>query len=116
MLAALFLVAGTGCSVTTSDPSYVPPPPRPPMEQLENAPLADAKQFSGGGDVLSFITADRTVACSLTSARGEYLNLPYEQNSYSNAANNKLPIVPVAYCELATYPAPKPGDIKPCSA
>ncbi|WP_231369879.1 MULTISPECIES: hypothetical protein [Micrococcaceae] len=112
MLAALFLMAGTGCSVTTSDPSYVPPPPRPPMEQLANAPLADAKQFSSGGDVLSFITADRTIACSLTSARGEHLNLPYEQNSYSNAANNKLPIVPVAHCELAAYPAPKAADIK----
>lgn len=112
MLAAFFLVAATGCSVTTSDPSYVVPPPRPPMEQLENAPLVDAKPFSSGADVLSFITADRTVACSLTSARGEHLNLPYEQNSYGNAANNKLPIVPVAHCELAAYRAPKAGDVR----
>lgn len=36
----------------------------------------------------------------------------YEQNRYSDAANNKLPIVPVAHCELATYPAPQPGDVK----
>ncbi|WP_285244448.1 hypothetical protein [Pseudarthrobacter sp. fls2-241-R2A-127] len=112
LLAALFLVAGTGCSVTTSDPSYIPPPPLPPMEQLEKAPLADAKTFSSGDDVLSFITADRTIACSLTSARGEHLNLPYEQNSYSNAANNKLPIVPVAHCELAAYPVPQSADVK----
>lgn len=112
MLAALFLVTATGCTVTTKDPSYVPPAPLPPMEQLEKAPLADAKTFSSGTDVLSFINADRTIACSLTSARGEHLNLPYEQNRYSDAANNKLPIVPVAHCELATYPKPQPGDIK----
>ncbi|MBT2566076.1 hypothetical protein J7I84_06105 [Arthrobacter sp. ISL-85] len=112
MLAALFLVTATGCTVTTKDPSYVPPAPLPPMEQLEKAPLADAKAFSSGADVLSFITADRTIACSLTSARGEHLNLPYEQNRYSDAANNKLPIVPVAHCELATYPGPQPADIK----
>ncbi|MFP5312376.1 MAG: hypothetical protein ACLGH7_08240 [Actinomycetes bacterium] len=112
MLAALFLATATGCSVTTEDPSYVPPAPLPPMEQLEKAALADAKGFSSGTDVLSFTTADRTIACSLTSARGEHLNLPYEQNRYSDAANNKLPIVPVAYCELATYPVPQPNDIK----
>ncbi|MFC0456082.1 hypothetical protein ACFFGR_05895 [Arthrobacter liuii] len=112
MLAALFLVAGTGCTVTTKDPSYVPPAPLPPMEQLEKAPLADAKTFSSGTDVLSFINADRTIACSLTSGRGEHVNLPYEQNRYSDAANNKLPIIPVAHCELATYQAPQPGDIK----
>ncbi|MEE9097431.1 hypothetical protein [Pseudarthrobacter phenanthrenivorans] len=112
MLAALFLASATGCSVTTKDPSYVPPAPLPPIQQLEQAPLADAKAFSSGTDVVSFITSDRTIACSLTSARGEHLNLPYEQNRYSDAANNKLPIVPVAHCELATYPAPQPGDIK----
>ena len=112
MLAALFLMTATGCSVTTKDPSYVPPAPLQPMEQLEKAPLVDAKTFSSGTDVLSFITSDRTIACSLTSARGEHLNLPYGQNRYSDAANNKLPIVPVAHCELATYPAPQPGDLK----
>ncbi|MFF2347969.1 hypothetical protein [Pseudarthrobacter sp. NPDC058119] len=112
MLAALFLVIATGCTVTTKDPAYVPPAPLQPMEQLEKAPLADAKAFSSGDAVLSFITADRTVACSLTSARGEHLNLPYEQNRYSDAANNKLPIVPVAHCELASYPALQPGDTK----
>jgi hypothetical protein len=115
MLAALFLaiaVTVTGCSVTTEDPSYIPPAPLPPMEQLEKAPLAEAKAFSSGGDVLSFITADRTIACSLTSARGDHVNLPYEQNRYSDAANNKLPIVPVAHCGLATYQPPQPGDVK----
>ncbi|WJH26334.1 hypothetical protein JCQ34_03925 [Pseudarthrobacter defluvii] len=113
MLAALLLcITATGCSVTTKDPGYVPPAPLKPMEQLEKAPLADSKSFSSGTDVLSFITADRTVACSLTSARGEHLNLPYEQNRYTDSANNKLPIIPVAHCELATYPAPQPGDIK----
>lgn len=116
MLAALFLATflatATGCSVTTADPSYVPPEPLQPMEQLEKAPLADAKAFSSGTGVLSFITPDRTVACSLTSARGDHVDLPYEQNRYSDAANNKLPIVPVAHCELATYPAPLPGDVK----
>ena len=61
--------------MTTKDPGYVPPAPLKPMEQLEKAPLAEAKTFSSGTDVLSFITADRTVACSLASARGEHLNL-----------------------------------------
>lgn len=115
MLAALLLliaVTATGCSVTTKDPSYVPPAPLPPMEQLEKAPLADAKTYSSGGDVLSFITADRTIACSLTSARGDHVNLPYQQNRYGDAANNKLPIVPVAHCELATYQPPQPGDVR----
>lgn len=115
MLAALFLVTAvttTGCSVTTKDPSFVPPAPLQPMEQLEKAPLADPKMFSSGGDVLSFITADRTIACSLTSARGDHVNLPYEQNRYADAANNKLPIVPVVHCRLATYQPPHPGDVK----
>jgi len=109
---ATFLATATGCSVTTSDPSYVPPDPLQPMEQLEKAPLTDAKAFSSGTGVLSFITQDRTIACSLTSARGEHVDLPYEQNRYGDAANNKLPIVPVAHCELATYPAPQPADVK----
>ncbi|MDQ0770489.1 hypothetical protein QF031_003238 [Pseudarthrobacter defluvii] len=112
ILAALFLITATGCSVTTKDPSYVPPAPPTPMEQLAKAPLVDPKTFSSGTDVLSFITSDRTIACSLTSARGEHVNLPYEQNRYTDSANNKLPLVPVAHCELATYPAPQPGDIK----
>jgi hypothetical protein len=112
MLAALFLVAATGCTITTEDPGYVPPPPLAPMEQLEQAALADPQGFSTGTDVLSFITEDHAVACSLTSARGEHLNLPYETNSFSDAANNKHALVPVAHCELSRYPKPGPTDVR----
>ncbi|QNE13669.1 hypothetical protein [Pseudarthrobacter sp. NBSH8] len=111
ILAALFLLAGTACSITTEDPEYVAPPPLPAMEQLEQAALTDPAAFRASGDVLSFITEDRNIACSLTSARGEHLNLPYESNSFSDAANNKLATVPVAHCELAGYPKPAAGDI-----
>ena len=112
MLAALLLAAATGCSVTLEDPGYVPPPPLPPMEQLEQAALAEPAAFANGTDILSFITEDRSVACSLTSARGEHLNLPYEANNFSDASNNKHAIIPVAHCELARYPKPNPGDIR----
>jgi hypothetical protein len=112
ILAALFLLAGTACSITTADPGYVAPPPLPPLEQLQQAALADPASFRAGGDILSFITEDRNIVCSLTSARGEHLNLPYETNSFSDSANNKLATVPVAHCELAAYPKPAAGDIK----
>ncbi|MCU1565499.1 MAG: hypothetical protein JWQ56_436 [Pseudarthrobacter sp.] len=112
IFAALILAAATACTITTQDPGYVPPPPLPPLEQLEQAALVDAKGFSNGDGAISFITEDRTVACSLTSARGEHVNLPYEQNNFSDSANNKLATVPVAQCELAKYPQPKAEDAK----
>ena len=113
ILAALLLLGATGCAVTVEDPAYVAPPPLPPMEQLEQAALADPEDFSGGADgVISFITEDRTVACSLTAARGPHINLPYEQNSFGDSENNKLAIVPVAHCELARYPKPQTDDVK----
>jgi hypothetical protein len=116
MLAALFLLAATACTVTVEDPGYVAPPPLPPIEQLEQAALVDPQDFSAGDDVLSFITEDRKVACSLTAARGSHLNLPYEQNSFSDSENNKLAIVPVAHCQLAEYPKPAAGDVGDDSA
>ena len=112
ILAALFLLAGTGCSITTEDPGYVAAPPLPAMEQLEQAALTDPAAFRASGDVLSFITEDRNIVCSLTSARGEHLNLPYEPNSFTDGANNKLATVPVAHCELAGYPKPAAADVK----
>lgn len=111
ILAALLLLAATACTVTQKDPDYLPPAPLAPLEQLKQAPLADAGKYSAGQDILSFVTADRNVVCSLTSARGEHMNLPYEQNGYSDPANNKLANVPVAHCELAAYPAPAAKDI-----
>jgi hypothetical protein len=110
IFAALILAADTACTITTQDPGYVPPAPLPPMEQLEQAAVVDAKNFANGDGVISFITADRTVACSLTAARGEHVNLPYEQNNFGDTANNKLATVPVAHCELAKYPQPKSED------
>src|SRR4029453_14295724 len=48
----------------------------------------------------------------MTSARGDHVNMPYEANSYADAANNKLAIVPVVHCELGSYPKPKTNDVK----
>ena len=106
------MVTATACTVTTQDPGYVAPPPLPPLEQLERAALVDPAGFRAGQDVLSFITEDRNIVCSLTSAKGEHLNLPYELNSFTDSANDKLATVPVAHCELANYPKPAAGDIK----
>ena len=106
ILAALILLASTACTVTQKDPDYVPPAPLPALEQLTQAPLADAAKYAAGQDILSFATADRNVVCSLTSARGGHVNLPYEQNGFADSANNKLATVPVAHCELAAYPKP----------
>lgn len=111
ILAALILLTATACTITTKDPGYVPPPPKPALEQLEQAPLVDPEGFSAGEDVVSFITEDRNVVCSLTSARGEHVNLPYEENSFSDSANNRFATVPVAHCELASYAKPAAGDV-----
>lgn len=111
VLAAAVLLASTSCSYRQEDPNYVPPAPLPVLEQLTQAPLTDPAPYSAGQDVLAFVTEDRNIVCSLTSARGTHLNLPYEANNYADPANNKLPIVPVAHCELATYPAPKSADV-----
>ena len=112
ILAAFLLMAGTACTITTEDPGYVAPPPLPALEQLEQAGLVDSAPFRTGEDILSFVTEDRSAVCSLTSARGEHVNLPYEQNNFSDGANNKLPTVPVAHCELARFPKPAASDVK----
>ena len=111
ILAALLLLGSTACTVTQKDPGYVPPAPLPPLEQLSQAPLADPAKYAAGQDMLSFVTADRNVVCSLTSARGKHVNVPYEQNGYADSANNKLATVPVAHCGLAVYPAPAAEDV-----
>jgi hypothetical protein len=112
LLAACFVVTATACTITAEDPGYVAPPPLPPLEQLERAALVDPAGFRAGQDVLSFITEDRNIVCSLTSAKGEHLNLPYELNTFTDSTNNKLATVPVAHCELAAYPKPAAGDVK----
>jgi hypothetical protein len=111
ILAAFLLLASTACTITQKDPNYIPPAPLPALEQLSQASLADPAKYAAGQDLLSFVTADRNVVCSLTSAKGEHVNLPYEQNGYSDSANNKLATVPVAHCELAVYPAPAAEDV-----
>jgi hypothetical protein len=112
IFAAFTLLAATACTITTGDPGYVPPPPLPALEQLEQAALVDPAPYQAGDNTTSFISEDRNIVCSLTDARGEHLNLPYEMNSFSGQDNNKLAIVPVAHCELANYPKPEAGDIK----
>jgi hypothetical protein len=112
IFAALTLLAATACTITTEDRGYVAPPPLAPLEQLEGAALVDPAGFRAGQDVLSFITEDRNIVCSLTSAKGEHLNLPYEPNSFTDSTNDKLATVPVAHCQLANYPKPAAVDIK----
>jgi len=111
ILAALTLLASTACTITQKDPDYVPPAPLPALEQLRKTPLTDATKYAAGQDILSFATADRNVVCSLTSARGGHVDLPYEQNGFADPDNNKQATVPVAHCELAVYPKPEAQDI-----
>ncbi|ASN19188.1 hypothetical protein [Arthrobacter sp. YN] len=111
ILAAALLVLTTGCSFATEDPDYVPPAPLAPLEQLQRVPVTEQTTLAAGEDVTAFVTKDRTIVCALTSSRGGHLNLPYEANSYSDAANNKFAVVPVAHCELAKYAKPDLTDI-----
>ncbi|AFR27917.1 hypothetical protein [Arthrobacter sp. Rue61a] len=111
ILAALVMVLAAGCSFATEDPDYVPPAPLPPLEQLQQVPVTEQTTLSAGEDVTAFVTADKNIVCAMTSARGGHLNLPYEANSYSDAANNKFAVVPVVHCELAKYAKPDTGDI-----
>ncbi|WP_090820363.1 MULTISPECIES: hypothetical protein [unclassified Arthrobacter] len=111
ILAALLLMVATGCSFATKDPDYVPPAPLPPLEQLQQVPVTEQTTLSAGEDVTAFVTEDRNIVCAMTSSKGGHLNLPYEANSYSDAANNKFAVVPVVHCELAKYATPDPADI-----
>ena len=112
ILAAFLALAATACTVTQKDPDYVPPAPLPALEQLKQAPLTDPATLGAGQDSLSFVTADRNIVCSLTSARGEHVNLPYEQNGFGGSGNGKFATVPVAHCELGAYPKPSAKDIR----
>ncbi|WP_159703370.1 hypothetical protein [Arthrobacter sp. 18067] len=111
ILAAALLVLTTGCSFATEDPDYVPPAPLAPLEQLQQVPVTEQTTLSAGEDVTAFVTEDRSIVCAMTSSRGGHLNLPYETNSYSDAANNKFAVIPVAHCELAKYAKPELADI-----
>jgi hypothetical protein len=112
IMAALFLVSATACSLSTPDPDYQPPAPPAPLEQLTQAPVTQPSGLALNEAYLAFVTPDRNIACAMTTARGEHLNLPYEANSYADSANNKLATVPVVHCELANYPKPAAGDVK----
>ncbi|NUU31269.1 hypothetical protein [Arthrobacter sp. C9C5] len=112
ILAAFLALAATACTVTQKDPDYVPPAPLPALEQLKQAPLTDPATLSAGQDSLSFVTMDRNIVCSLTSARGDHINLVYEQNGFGGSGNGKFATVPVAHCELAAYPKPEVKDIR----
>ncbi|MEV7605008.1 hypothetical protein AB0N65_06180 [Paenarthrobacter sp. NPDC089322] len=111
ILAALLLLTATGCSFATKDPDYVPPAPLPPLEQLKQVPVTEQTALAAGDDVTAFVSPDRNIVCAMTSSRGGHLNLPYEPNTYSDAANNKFAIVPVVHCELAHYSEPRAEDI-----
>ncbi|XAS73221.1 hypothetical protein VUN82_05065 [Micrococcaceae bacterium Sec5.1] len=111
ILAALLMVLATGCSFATKDPDYVPPAPLPPLEQLKQVPVTEQTALAAGEGVTAFVTPDRNIVCAMTSSKGAHLNVPYEANSYSDAANNKFAVVPVVHCELAKYAKPEIDDI-----
>ncbi|MGO4590998.1 hypothetical protein [Paenarthrobacter sp. 2TAF44] len=111
ILAALLMVLATGCSFATKDPDYVPPAPLPPLEQLKQVPVTEQTALAAGEGVTAFVTPDRNIVCHMTSSKGGHLNVPYEANSYSDAANNKFAVVPVVHCELAKYAKPEIDDI-----
>ena len=111
ILAALLMVLASGCSFSTKDPDYVPPAPLPPLEQLKQVPVTEQTTLAAGEDVTAFVTPDRNIVCAMTSSRGGHLNVPYEANSYSDAANNKFAVVPVVHCELAKYAKPELTDV-----
>ena len=111
ILAALLMVLATGCSFATKDPDYVPPAPLPPLEQLKQVPVTEQTTLAAGEGVTAFVTPDRNIVCAMTSSRGGHLNVPYEANSYSDAANNKFAVVPVVHCELAKYAKPDLTDV-----
>ena len=111
ILAALLMVLASGCSFSTKDPDYVPPAPLPPLEQLKQVPVTELTTLAAGEDVTAFVTPDRNIVCAMTSSRGGHLNVPYEPNSYSDAANNKFAVVPVVHCELAKYAKPELTDV-----
>lgn len=111
ILAALLMMVATGCSFATKDPDYVPPAPLAPLEQLKQVPVTEQTTLSAGEDVTAFVTQDRNIVCAMTSSRGGHLNVPYEVNSYSDAANNKFAVVPVVHCELAKYAKPEVDDV-----
>ena len=111
ILAALLMVLASGCSFSTKDPDYVPPAPLPPLEQLKQVPVTEQTTLAAGEDVTAFVTPDRNIVCAMTSSRGGQLNVPYEPNSYSDAANNKFAVVPVVHCELAKYAKPESTDV-----
>ncbi|BCW04791.1 hypothetical protein [Arthrobacter sp. NtRootA1] len=111
ILAALLMVLASGCSFSTKDPDYVPPAPLPPLEQLKQVPVTEQTTLAAGEDVTAFVTPDRNIVCAMTSSRGGHLNVPYEPNSYSDAANNKFAVVPVVHCELAKYAKPELTDV-----
>ena len=107
----MLLVSSTACSFSTKDPNYVPPAPLPPLEQLKQVPVTEQTSLATGDDVTTFVTPDRNIVCAMTSSRGGHLNLPYEPNTYSDAANNKFAVVPVVHCELAAYAKPEADDV-----
>lgn len=111
ILAALLMVLATGCSFATKDPDYVPPAPLPPLEQLKQVPVTEQTALAAGEGVTAFVTPDRNIVCAMTSSKGGHLNVPYEANSYSDAANNKFAVVPVVHCELAKYAKPDLTDV-----
>ena len=111
ILAALLMVLASGCSFSTKDPDYVPPAPLPPLEQLKEVPVTEQTALAAGEGVTALVTPDRNIVCAMTSSRGGHLNVPYEANSYSDAANNKFAVVPVVHCELAKYAKPELTDV-----
>ena len=76
ILAALFLLAGTACSITTEDPGYVAPAPLPDIKQLDQAALTAPGTYRPAGKSCPYLRRSGTFSVSFTSSREDTPNLP----------------------------------------
>lgn len=116
VLAAVLCLALSGC-ITVPDPAPVPTlsqgPTDPPdyVERLKATPVDKPTDAPDSSALPQFVTDSRNIACVFTTSQAGNLNQPWEPNNYGDRANEAAPIIPVANCEMASYPAPAQGDI-----
>lgn len=114
--AALLCLTLSGC-ITVPNPAPGPThsqgPTDPPtyVERLKATPVVKPADNLSSSELPQFVTDSRNIACIFTTSQAGHLNLPWEPNNYGNSANEAAPIIPVAYCQMASYPAPAQNDI-----
>lgn len=112
------LLLCTGCfTLTSPDPnaSKSTGPAPSYLDRLKASktlePTATAAKTIAAGQQ-AFLNPGHDIVCIVTSARGGHIQTPLEPNDFDNSKNQKFPVVPVVQCELASYPAPQPKDVK----